>query len=186
VASRGLLTFAFFGTDAFVSLALTDALDQPTWVAGLTLTLSTLAWTTGAWMQERLVVDRGPRWLVRRGMALIAVSIAGTIAGLSLAPAVVVVAWTLAGLGIGLCYAPLSVTVLGTAPAGEEGRASASLQLTDVLGVSLGTGVAGVFVAAGEAADWGTATSLQLGFVVTLAVAIGGAWAAGRLPRCLD
>jgi MFS family permease len=186
VASRGLLTFAFFGTDAFVSLALTDALDQPTWVAGLTLTLSTLAWTAGAWMQERMVVERGPRWLVRRGMALIAVSIAGMIAGLSLAPAVVVVAWTLAGLGIGLCYAPISVTVLGTAPAGEEGRASASLQLTDVLGVSLGTGVAGVFVAAGEAGGWATATSLQLGFLVTLAVAAGGAWAAGRLPRCLD
>jgi MFS family permease len=186
VAARGLLTFAFFGTDAFISLALTDALDQPTWVAGLTLTLSTLAWTAGAWMQERLVVERGPRWLVRRGMAVIAVAIAGTIAGLSLVPAVVVVAWTLAGLGIGLCYAPISVTVLGTAPAGEEGRASASLQLTDVLGVSLGTGIAGVFVAAGEAADWGTATSLQLGFLVTLAVAAGGAWAAGRLPRCLD
>lgn len=185
VAARGLLTFAFFGTDAFVSLAVTDALDQPTWVAGLTLTLSTLAWTAGAWLQERLVVERGPRWLVRRGLALIAVAIAGTIAGLSLGPAVVVVAWMLAGLGMGLSYAPISVTVLGTAPVGEEGRASSSLQLTDVLGVALGTGVAGVFVAVGETADWGTATSLRLGFAVPLAVAIGGSWAAGRLPRAL-
>lgn len=185
VAARGLLTFAFFGTDAFVSLALTDALDQPTWVAGLTLTLSTLAWTAGAWAQERLVTKRGPRWMVRRGLAVLAVAIAGTIAGLSLGPAVVVAAWSLAGLGIGLSYAPISITVLGTAPAGEEGRASASLQLTDVLGVSLGTGVAGVFVAAGEAAGWATATSLQLGFLVTLAVAIGGACAAVRLPRRL-
>jgi MFS family permease len=186
VASRGLLTFAFFGTDAFVSLAVTDALDQPTWVAGLTLTLSTLAWTAGAWWQARLVVERGPRWLVRRGMAIIAVAVAGTIVGLSLGPPVVVVAWTLAGLGIGLSYAPISVTVLGTAAPGEEGKASASLQLTDVLGVSLGTGVAGVFVALGEASDWATGASLQLGFLVTLAVAVGGAWAAGRLPRSLD
>ena len=155
VAARGLLTFAFFGTDAFVSLAVTDALDQPIWVAGLTLTLSTLAWTAGAWLQERVVVERGPRWLVRRGLALIAVAIAGTIAGLSLGPAVVVAAWTLAGLGMGLSYAPISVTVLGTAPVGEEGRASSSLQLTDVLGVALGTGVAGVFVAVGEASRLG-------------------------------
>ncbi len=183
VAARGLLTFAFFGTDAFVSLAVTDALDQPIWVAGLTLTLSTLAWTAGAWLQERVVVERGPRWLVRRGLALIAVAIAGTIVGLSVGPAVVVAAWTLAGLGMGLSYAPISVTVLGTAPVGEEGRASSSLQLTDVLGVALGTGVAGVFVAVGEASGWATATSLQLGFLVTLAVAIGGSWAAGPAAK---
>jgi MFS family permease len=123
---------------------------------------------------------------VRRGLALIAVAVAGTIVGLSVGPVVVVVAWTLAGLGMGLSYAPISVTVLGTAPRGEEGKASASLQLTDVLGVSLGTGVAGVFVAVGEAAGWATGTSLQLGFLVTLAVAVGGAWAAGRLPRSLS
>lgn len=186
VAARGLLTFAFFGTDAFVSLAVTDALGQPTWVAGLTLTLSTLAWTAGAWLQERLVLTRGPRWLVRRGLALIAAAVAGTIVGLSLGPPVVVAAWTLAGLGMGLSYAPISVTVLGTAAPGEEGKASASLQLTDVLGVSVGTGVAGVFVAAGEAAGWATGASLQLGFLVTLAVAAGGSWAAGRLPHSLD
>jgi MFS family permease len=186
VAARGLLTFAFFGTDAFISLAVTDALGQPTWVAGLTLTLTTLAWTSGAWLQERVVTERGPRWLVRRGLALLAVAVAATIAGLSLGPAVVVVAWSVGGLGIGLCYAAISVTVLGTAPTGEEGRASASLQLTDVLGVSLGTGVTGVFVAVGEAAGWATGTSLRFGFAVMLAVAIGGAWAAGRLPERLE
>ena len=92
---------------------------------------------------------------------------------------------TVAGLGIGLSYAPLSVTVLGTAVPGEEGRASASLQLTDVLGVALGTGVAGVFVALGEGGGWATGTSLTLGFAVTLAVAVAGVVVAGRLPRLL-
>ena len=64
VATRGVLTFAFFGTDAFVSLAVTEAHDAPTWVAGLALTGATLSWTTGAWVQQRVVVHRGPRWLV--------------------------------------------------------------------------------------------------------------------------
>ena len=185
VASRGILTFAFFGTDAFVSLTLTGALDQPTWVTGLTLTSSTLAWTAGAWTQQRLVVSKGPRWLVRRGLALIAVGIAATLAGLGGLPAVVVVGWTVAGLGIGLCYAPISVTVLGTAAPGEEGKASSSLQLTDVLGVALGTGLVGVFVDLGESGDWSTATSLRIGFVLTLAVAVFGVVAAGRFPRTL-
>ena len=35
------LTFAFFGTDAFVSLTFSDVRDQPIWVAGLALTGAT-------------------------------------------------------------------------------------------------------------------------------------------------
>jgi MFS family permease len=186
VATRGVLTFAFFGTDAYVSLSVTEAHDAPTWVAGLALTGATLSWTTGAWVQQRVVVRRGPRWLVRRGFAVIAVGVAGMIVGLGPVPVgVIVAAWTVAGLGMGLSYAPISVTVLGTAAPGQEGRASASLQLTDVLGVSLGTGLVGVFVAVGEGRGWATSSSLTLGFLVTLAVAVGGMVAAGRLPRRL-
>ena len=186
VAVRGILTFAFFGTDAYVSLAVTEAHGAPTWVAGLALTGATLSWTTGAWVQQRLVVRRGPRWLVRRGFAVIAVGIAAMTVALGSVPVgAVVVAWTIGGLGMGLSYAPISVTVLGTAAPGQEGRASASLQLTDVLGVSLGTGLAGVFVALGEGRDWATSSSLTIAFLVTLAVAVGGVVAAGRLPSRL-
>jgi MFS family permease len=186
IAVRGILTFAFFGTDAYVSLAVTEAHGAPTWVAGLALTGATLSWTTGAWVQQRLVVRRGPRWLVRRGFAVIAVGIAAMTVALGSVPVgAVVVAWTIGGLGMGLSYAPISVTVLGTAAPGQEGRASASLQLTDVLGVSLGTGLAGVFVALGEGRDWATSSSLTIAFLVTLAVAVGGVVAAGRLPSRL-
>jgi MFS family permease len=186
VAARGILTFAFFGTDAYVSLAVTDAHDADTWVAGLALTGATLAWTAGAWVQQRLVVQHGPRWLVRRGMAILAVGIAAMIVALGSVPVgVTVLAWTIGGLGMGLSYAPISVTVLGTAAPGQEGRASASLQLTDVLGVALGTGLAGVFVALGDGRDWATGSSLTIAFVITLAVAVGGVLAAGRLPRHL-
>jgi len=187
VATRGVLTFAFFGADAYVSLAVTDGHDASTWVAGLALTGATLAWTTGAWVQQRLVLQRGPRWLVQRGFAVIAVGIAGL--ALALRPGVpvaaTVVAWTIAGLGMGLSYAPISVTVLGTAEPGQEGRASASLQLTDVLGVSLGTGLGGVFVALGDGRGWATSSSLTIAFAMTLAVAVAGVVAAGRLPRQL-
>jgi MFS family permease len=187
VAVRGILTFAFFGADAYVSLAMTDARDQPTWVAGLALTGATLAWTTGAWIQQRLVAERGPSWLVRRGFALVGLGIAGLLVAVdsSVPVAVGIAAWTVAGLGMGLAYAPISVTVLGSAAPGQEGSASASLQLTDVLGVSLGTGLGGVFVALGDGRDWATSTSLSLAFAVTLAVAAAGVLAARRLPRQL-
>ena len=77
------------------------------------------------------------------------------------------------------------VTVLGTAAPGQEGSASASLQLTDVLGVSLGTGLGGVFVALGDGRGWDTSSSLTLAFIVTLAVAAAGVLASRRLPRQL-
>jgi MFS family permease len=96
-----------------------------------------------------------------------------------------VAAWTVAGLGIGLAYAPLSVTVLSTAAPGQEGRSSASLQLSDVLGVALGTGLGGVVVALGDGRGWATASSLTIAFLITLAAAVGGVFAAGRLPRRL-
>jgi MFS family permease len=187
VGIRGILTFAFFGTDAYVSLAMTDARDQPTWVAGLALTGATLAWTSGAWIQQRVVGDRGPAWLVRRGFVLLGVGIAGLLVALnpSVPVAAAIAAWSVAGLGMGLAYAPISVTVLGTAAPGQEGSASASLQLTDVLGVSLGTGLGGVFVALGDGRGWDTSSSLTLAFIVTLAVAAGGVLAARRLPRRL-
>jgi MFS family permease len=186
VATRGILTFAFFGTDAYVSLAATEAHGAPTWVAGLALTGATLAWTAGAWVQDRVVVARGPRWLVRRGFAILAAGIALTLLALGPVPVgLLVAAWAVGGLGIGLCYAPISATVLGEAAPGQEGTASASLQLTDVLGVALGTGVGGVFVALGEGRGWATASSLTIAFAIAFAVALGGVVAAGRLPRRL-
>ena len=186
IAVRGILTFAFFGTDAYVSLAATEAHHAPTWVAGLALTGATLAWTTGAWVQDRLVVARGPRWLVRRGFAVLAAGIALTMLALGPVPVgFLVAAWAVGGLGMGLSYAPISATVLGEAAPGQEGTASASLQLTDVLGVSLGTGVGGVFVALGDGRGWATASSLTIAFAIALAVALGGLLAATRLPRRL-
>jgi MFS family permease len=184
VMTRGMLTFAFFGVDAYVSLTFVEVRGQPAWVAGVALTAAALWWTTGAWIQQRLVSSAGPRALVVAGFGGVAIGIVGMLAAidrLPLWPAVAV--WSVAGLGMGLAYASISVTVLGAAAPGQEGAASASLQLTDVLGVALGTGVAGAFVAVGTARGWNPGSSLQLAFAVMLAMALFGIAAARRLPR---
>ena len=69
VMARGLLTFAFFGVDAYVSLAFVEVRGQPAWVGGAALTAAALWWTTGAWIQQRLVSNTGPRLLVIAGFA---------------------------------------------------------------------------------------------------------------------
>ncbi len=186
VLVRGVLTFAFFGTDAFVSLAFHEVRDRPTWVAGVALTGGTLGWTAAAWVQERLVHTVGPRRLVMIGFGLLAVGIVGMHGALGPFPVpVAILVWSLAGAGVGLSYAPLSVTVLGLAEPGREGTASSSLQLSDTLGVSLGTGIGGAFVALGESQGWEVRSALELAFALTLAVALLGILAARRLPVTL-
>jgi MFS family permease len=184
VLSRGLLTFAFFGTDTYVPLAITAGRGRSTALASLAVTASTLSWTVGAWLQER-----GARWLtsrrlVRAGMLIVLTGIALMAVSLfdAVPVALAVAAWAVAGLGIGLSYSPISVTVLGLASSSEQGRASAQLQLSDTLGTALGAGFGGVLVAAGVAAGWAQAISLWGVFGLTGAVAIAASVLAGRLP----
>ena len=88
-----------------------------------------------------------------------------------------------AGLGMGIAYSPLSLTVLDAARPGEEGSASAALQLSDTLGVAVGTGLGGSIVALGDARGWAVSSSVAVVFVASLAVLVGGLLAAGRLPE---
>jgi MFS family permease len=98
----------------------------------------------------------------------------------SVPPALAVVAWALAGAGIGTAYAPLSVTTLHLAAAGEEGRATSALQLCDVLGQAIGTGVAGAIVAATSRIGHGPGVALAFSFAI--AVALIGIIVGARLP----
>ena len=86
VMVRGILTFAFFGADAYVSLTFQDVRDQPTWVAGVALTGATLGWTTAAWIQQRWIHTAGPRRVVATGFTFLAVGIAGMFGALGDAP----------------------------------------------------------------------------------------------------
>jgi MFS family permease len=182
IASRGLLTFTFFGADAYVTLALTAVRHRSPVLAGLAVTGATVAWTGGAWVQARLNNVWEGRRLVRTGLVIILAGIAGMI--LVLQPAVPVfvglAAWTVAGLGMGLAYAPLSLMMLRNALPGQEGQASASLNLTDVLGTAIGIGAGGAAVAAAASGD------LRLGitaaFIVAAAVGLVALAFTGRLP----
>jgi MFS family permease len=187
VALRGLITFAFFGTDAFVSLTLTSERHASVTLAGVALTAATILWTAGAWIQARGVAREGPRAMVRTGAAVIALGIGGMIVTANLPVPIVfaVLAWGLGGLGMGLSYAPLSLIVLGLARPGSEGAATASLQLSDTLGVALGTGATGAIVAAGAALAWSGAAALTIAFSISCVVAVFVTIAAVKLPTVL-
>ena len=127
VLSRGLLTFAFFGADIYVPLAVTSVRGQSTVVASMAVTAATLAWTAAAWVQERKAADWPGRRLIRAGFLIVAAGIACEAAALlpAVPVAVGVAGWAVGGFGIGLAYSPVSLIVLGEAPSGQEGRPAA-------------------------------------------------------------
>ncbi|HZU04224.1 MAG TPA: hypothetical protein VFA10_31480, partial [Ktedonobacteraceae bacterium] len=121
---------------------------QSTILAGVTLTAATLTWTAGSWVQAQLAPRQGRRKLVIAGLLLLALGLFGITSVLipAMPVGVAPIAWGVAGLGMGLAYSLLSLVVLETAHADQQGLASASLQLASVLGSALGTGLGGVII----------------------------------------
>ena len=184
VAFRGLCTFAFFGADAFLAFALARLHDLDPIEVGLIVTPSTLTWAAGSWVQARLAGRRSRRTLATAGVVLITVGIAmaATVVVRDVPLAVVVVAWAIGGLGMGLSYSPTSMVALSEAAPGRQGQATSAVQLTDVLGAALGTGIAGAIVAAAATLDWSRRDALPVIFVMMTVVSAVAIAVARRFP----
>jgi len=185
ILCRGLLTFAFFGGDAYVTLSVTTVRHHSTFLAGAVVTASTLSWTAGSWVQAHLNDRWEGRRLVRLGLVCILVGIAGM--GIFLFPSVPIVvafvAWSLAGLGMGFAYAPISLMMLRAAPSAREGWASASLNLADVLGIALGVGIGGAAVAAISRGSRPVSSGVAIAFGIAACAAIAAILLSPRLPQ---
>ena len=184
VAARGLQTFAFFGAQAYITLALVEVRGQRAALAGLALTAATLFWTAGAWLQDRLGHRRGRRVLVARGYLLVALGGVLTSSVLidGVPVPVAVAGWGVAGLGMGLSYGGISLIVLAEAPPGGEGSAASAMQLSDVLGMALGAGLGGAAVAVSDALDRGLRPGVAVAFALGVVGALAACGVARRLP----
>lgn len=184
VGLRGVQTFTFFSIDAFVPYLFHDVRGTSLVTAGVAVTTATLLWTIGSWVQARVATTVPLRSLVASGFGLILVgSIATVLVARGWWPIPAALLGTAAaGLGMGLSYSPLSVSLLGLAPSGHEGSLSASLSLTDVLGIALGTGVAGAWVSWYDRAGVAPRTAALGLAVLPVITAAGGMAASRRLP----
>src|SRR5690606_38985095 len=126
----------------------------------------------------------GPVALCRVGFGCLALALAGmaiTMAA-SVPAAVAFLAWGLGGIGIGTVYGAVTGSVLATAPVGDEGATSASLQLSETLGIALGTGAAGAVVSGLVERGATPAAAVAVVFVAAAVVALVGLVVAGRSP----
>jgi predicted MFS family arabinose efflux permease len=180
---RGISTFSFFGAQAYLPLALVTVRGASVSEAGLALTFATISWTAGSWTQARLMPTwRAPR-LIRTGFAVVtlALAVVATVLSQAVPIPIAVLAWAAGGYGMGLLYSSIAQLVLLDAPLEQHGTASASMQLSDVLGSALGTGFGGALVAAGSGAGLVPAVGLAAAFAVVIAAGASGIVVAGRL-----
>ena len=150
VLSRSLMTAAFFGAITYVPLMLVGERGLSLRLAGVILSIGSLGWSAGSWLQGRDAADGHRDRLVAAGGASLAtglVLLAAT-AWLGWPALVCAVALVLGGLGMGCATASMSVLMLSLTSAEDHGAASSSLQLADVLGSVLGIAAATAVFAA--------------------------------------
>lgn len=185
VLLRGLLTCAFGAVDAFLPLAITTLRGRSVLFASLAVSLTTLVWTGGAWLADRLggAGRVGEVALVRAGLLLLAVGIGAevTVAAPAIPLVVPLAGAAVGGFGIGLAFSPLASLVLARAGEGQEGTASSALSLFENLGFAAGPGITGLLVAAAEARGWADATPLVVAWSAAALLALGGAVLTRRL-----
>jgi MFS family permease len=187
LAVSALLNFGFFAAEAFMPLGLTSLRGLSTGEAGVMLTIASLTWAGGAWVQARLdarMGGQGRRGRVTVGVTLAAAGIAAmalTIVLDQIPLALAGIGWGIGGLGMGLAYPTISLIVLAQAPAGQEGNVSGSLRVAELLFVALGTGLGGAVIAMGERMDWAERTGIAVAFSIALVGAVIGILASRRL-----
>jgi MFS family permease len=120
--------------------------------------------------------------VIGHGILVVGIALASLVLIDGVPVLMIVGAWAVAGFGIGLAYAPITLTVLREAPPGEEGTATSGMQLTDLLGVSLGTGLAGAAVGLADAFGWRVRGGIAVAWALTAAVAVIGMLIGRRLP----
>ena len=185
VLLRGIMTFSFFAADAYVALLLQTWRGTSPVLTGVVFTVTTIAWSCGSWWQAKHIDAWGQRRFVELGFICIVVGSALTlpVASPAVSPWLAVATWSLPGIGMGLMYSAVTLTVLRRTEPSEQGAASSALQLADILGTVLGTGVGGAITAAGiRAGGDGLGWALGAVFAMSSLLAAVGLVASRRLP----
>jgi hypothetical protein len=182
---RGILTFTFFGIDAFVPLVLVEWRGRSLTESGIAVSVATVVWTAGSWVQARGSTRWPSRRFVQVGYGVVVVGLAGFMFVLreDVSWLIAFPTFALACFGMGLAYSPQALIVLREASADGQGSASSALSLTDTLGSALGTGLAGAIIAASVRSSGRPVEGLAVAFGLCLLAGSGGLLLTRRLAQ---
>ena len=152
IVNRAAMSAGFAGAQSFLPLVLVQAEGFSLQAAGVILTVGSIGWMLGAWLQSRpwlrlrrdLIIGAGA---VSSAVGLAATAVAAWVPG-RLVP-LSVTGWVFAGLGMGLAVASTSLAVMQLSAPVEIGRNTSSLQVGEALGASIGAGLAGTMFVLG-------------------------------------
>jgi MFS family permease len=182
VAVRGLIGAGFVGAEAFLPLLLVRERGWTPGVAGLTLTVGAVAWSSTAWLQGRRP-DIGVRYrLTSAGTLLLVVGLVCCLvaAAPGMPGLLVVVGWGFGGAGMGLSYSSTSLLALHLSPPERQGEASAALTTSEALAGAIALALAGTAFAAALPAGIGpSAPAGSAPYLAGLGVAAVGGLLAG-------
>ena len=146
---RALQAGSFFAAEAFLPLSLVDTRGLSLFRAGLMLTVGSLGWTVGSFLQSQPWLMLRRDQLIQLGALFSLLGVVAIAAGTwwSLPVVFIGAGWTVGGLGMGLSNASGSLAVMQLSEPARLGRNTSSLQVSEALGNSLFTGVAGTVYA---------------------------------------
>ena len=173
-AAAFLASTAFFATDGFVTLMLTETRGLSIGLASLVLTAASIAWAVGSWWQSRTIGRLGARRVTAFGGMLIGSGSAIVAVGLLDVPVIVpYLGWTIGALGMGVVFPTIPLSVMGEAIQGREAGDLSSMILMDYLGVGIGAGLGGASVALADES------------ILTIREGLGGAFGIGVLAAAV-
>ncbi|MDO5066542.1 MAG: MFS transporter [Propionibacteriaceae bacterium] len=183
-ATRALQAGSFFATEAFLLLGLQELRGLDGLQAGVALTIGSLGWSAGSWLQSRPWLRLRRDRIITLGALLGLIGIAGIAAFMvwSQVPILIaVLAWAVAGCGMGLMMSSTAVATMSLSSPQEQGRNSSSLQVCETLGNSLLTAAAGAVHAGLLAAGLPSLGWVFLVLLVATAAALGASLLTGAI-----
>ncbi len=151
--TRAMGAGAFFAGEGFLILGLQDLHGLTALQAGVALTIGSLGWTVGSWIQSRSWVRLRRDQLITLGTALNALGVAAvTVFILSDGGPVWLVlgalAWIIAGFGMGILMPSTAVATMSLSQPWQQGRHSSALQVGESLGNAVLVALVGALYAA--------------------------------------
>ena len=146
VLTRAIQAGSFFAAETILLVTLQDLRGYTPFQVGWALTVGSLGWTLGSWLQAQSWVRLDRNTFITLGAALSSAGIAGLTAFAYL-PALPIYAglgaWIVAGVGMGLTMPSSAVAVMSLSSSFEQGRNQSSMQVAESVGNSIVTAVAG-------------------------------------------